>query len=235
MTEQRPIAGARALLRQCRCASLATLTQDGAPFASLVAMSSDASGAPLLLLSDLARHSAHIAGDARASLLLDGTHEASERLTGSRLTVTGTLEVGVSSDDLQRRYLGQHPQAGQLLSMADFRFYRMNVEGGHLVAGFGRIDTVAADDLLVAPALAEALSMIEQSAIDHMTDDHEDAIRILAGSDEPCRLVAIDADGLSLLAGEQPVRVMFSDRLETASQLRTAIAKVVRQIRRKLE
>jgi putative heme iron utilization protein len=198
-------------------------------------MSSDAPGAPLLLLSDLARHSAHVAGDARVSLLLDGTHDASERLTGSRLTLTGSLEVCEGSDDLQRRYLAQHPQAGLLLSMADFRFYRMNIEAGHLVAGFGRIDTVAAEDLLVVPALVEDLSGMEQSAIDHMTDDHGDAIALLAGFDEPCRLVAIDADGLSLLAGEQPVRVMFSDRLETASQLRTAIAKVVRQIRRKLE
>jgi putative heme iron utilization protein len=235
MTEQRPIAGARQLLRQCRYASLATLTPDGAPFASLVAMSSDASGAPLLLLSDLARHSANIAGDARVSLLLDGTDGAFERLTGSRLTLTGRLDVCARDDDLQRRYLAQHPEAPMLLEMSDFCFYRMTVKVGHLVAGFGRIDNVAADDLLVASVLVRELAAIEQGAMAHMTNDHADAIALLSGSAEPSRLVAVDSDGMSLVAGSRPVRVMFPERLETASQLRTAIAKVVRQLRRNLE
>lgn len=234
MTEQRPIAGARALLRQCRYASLATLTGDGAPFASLVAMSSDASGAPLLLLSDLARHSKNIAGDTRVSLLLDATGDGDERLTGSRLTLAGTLATCARDDGLQRRYLAQHPESAMLLEMSDFHFYRMTVESGHLVAGFGRIDTIGPDDLLVAPELAQEIAVIEQGAMDHMADDHADAVAVLSGLDEPSKLVAIDADGMSLVAGARSVRVMFSERIDAASQLRTAIAKVVRQIRRNL-
>jgi heme iron utilization protein len=234
MTEQRPIAGARALLRQCRYASLATLTADGAPFASLVAMSSDASGAPLLLLSDLARHSKNIAGDTRVSLLLDGTGDDAERLSGSRLTLAGTLETCARDDDLQRRYLAQHSNSAMLLEMSDFHFYRMTVKTGHLVAGFGRIDTIAPDDLLVAPQLVQELAAIEQGAMDHIADDHADAVAVLGGSEELTRLLAIDADGMSLVAGARPVRVMFSARIDAAPQLRTAIAKVVRQIRRNL-
>ena len=232
MTEQRPIAGARGLLRQCRHASLATLRPDGSPFVTLVAMATDAQGDPLLLLSDLARHSANLASDSRVSLLLDGTAGMSERLTGARLTLTGTLVVCERSDDVARRYLAQHPEAAMLLELADFRFYRMTVTEGHQVAGFGRIDAIEASDLLVEPELASELAGVEPGAISHMMDDHVDALALLAGTEGQALLQVIDADGMTLHADGQAVRVMFPERLQSASQLRTTIVEVVRQIRR---
>src|SRR3546814_8600047 len=61
---------ARRLLAQMREGTLATLTSDGAPFASLVTFALDEAGQPLLLLSTLARHTQNLLVDARASLLV---------------------------------------------------------------------------------------------------------------------------------------------------------------------
>jgi len=230
MTEAGPIAGARALLRNTRHASLATLTDEGHPFVTLVAVATDRRGAPLMLLSDLARHTRHLKRSGRASLLLDGTAGQDDRLTGPRLTLTG--EVAACGDpELPDRYLACHPEAALLLSMADFRVYRFEIEDGHQVAGFGRIDPIVRDDLLVAPELAESLGAAEASVIGHMMADHADAVALMAGGNADARIVAIDADGVSIAAGRHSWRVDFGERLSSPSLLRAAIVQIVRQIR----
>src|ERR1700742_2649508 len=60
---------AKRLLRTTRSASLATLA-DGHPFASLVNLATHHDGSPILLLSQLAGHTRHLAADPRLSLLL---------------------------------------------------------------------------------------------------------------------------------------------------------------------
>ena len=63
-------AEAKALLREARSAALATLGPDGHPSASLVGLATDIDGTPVILISGLAAHTANIAGDPRASLLI---------------------------------------------------------------------------------------------------------------------------------------------------------------------
>ena len=143
-----PVAGeARALLRGAAQATLATAAGDGWPFASLVLIAHGRDGAPLLLLSDLAEHSQNIMADDRVSLLIDGTAGLADPLTGPRLTVLGRTSRS-SDPDHRRRFLERHPSAGQYVDFADFAVYRLAVERGHLVAGFGRIHWIDAADLL---------------------------------------------------------------------------------------
>ena len=231
MTEPGPIAGARRLLREQRFGTLATLTPDGAPFASLVGCATDSRGAPILLLSDLAVHTRNVKLDGRVSLLLDGSCDSASRLMGERLSVSGRL-APCSADEVRRRYLARHPDAAMLLDMADFRFYRLSVEHAHQVAGFGKIDQFAPDDLLVPTALADELDALAPSAIDHMHADHADAVCLMAGGDSDAVIVGIDADGMNLIQGHHPVRIMFAARLSSIEGLRESITEVVRQIRR---
>ncbi|MDA1072380.1 MAG: pyridoxamine 5'-phosphate oxidase family protein [Proteobacteria bacterium] len=230
MTQEGPFEGARALLRGCRYGTLATLAEGGAPFASLVALASDERGAPLLLLSDLARHTQNLKRDGRASLLLDGSEGRRERLAAARLTLTGTI-APAESQAASRRYLAVHPEAARLLELADFRFYRLEPDAGHLVAGFGRIDTIAAADFLVPAALAADLAQSETGAIEHMHADHADAVDLLAGAPGG-RIGALDADGMDLVAGTQAVRCDYAARLGAAADLRVAIVELVRKARK---
>lgn len=231
MTQEGPFEGARRLLRGCRHATLASLAEGGGPFASLVAVASDARGCPLLLLSDLARHTRNLARDPRASLLLDGSEGRRERLAAPRLTLTGTVAPAPDGDAARRRYLCAHPEAERLLVLADFRFYRLIPDAGHLVAGFGRIDTVDAGDLLVPEDLAREVAAMEDGAIAHMHADHADAVDLLGGT-AGSRITAIDADGLELFADAASVRCDFAARLDAAAQLRAAIVEVVRKARK---
>ena len=113
----------------------------GAPYASLVLVAADLDASPLLLLSDLAQHSRNIAFDPRVSLLLDGTEGHADPLAGPRLTLLGRAEA-VADPRLLARFAARHPSSALYAGFADFRLYRVAVERGHLVAGFGRIDWI---------------------------------------------------------------------------------------------
>ena len=136
----------RTLMRARQTAALGTL-MDGAPYVSLVLVAFDADGAPLLLLSDLAQHARNIQADPRVSLLFDGTQGYADPLTGPRLTVLG--KAAAQEDAAAReRYVAHHPAAALYAGFADFRLYRVEIERGHHVAGFGRIAWVDAAQLL---------------------------------------------------------------------------------------
>ena len=45
------------------------------------------------------------------------------------------------------RTVGANPDAARYAAFADFSLYRFHVEGGHLVAGFGRIVSLTPDEL----------------------------------------------------------------------------------------
>jgi putative heme iron utilization protein len=150
MTTPQTAADAALLMRRPGGAALGT-SLDGAPYVSFVLAAPDLDGSPLLLLSDLAQHTRNIAGDPRVSLLFDETAGLDQRLTGARLTLLGTA---VRCDDAptQAHYVEAHPSATQYAGFGDFHLYRVQIERGHFIAGFGRIEWIAAEALLARPA-----------------------------------------------------------------------------------
>jgi hypothetical protein len=139
---------ARALAAGDR-AALASLDGEGWPYVSLVLVTQDDRGYPLLLLSDLAEHTKNIKRDARASLLFDGTADLVEPLAGPRLTVMGRIAPALEPAALTR-YVTRHPAAESWAEMGDFHLYRLTPARAHLVAGFGRIAWIEAAALFSA-------------------------------------------------------------------------------------
>lgn len=133
------------LLRRPAAVALGT-SLDGVPYVSLVLSAPDADGSPLLLLSGLAQHSKNLAADPRLSLLFDGTAELEQRLTGPRLTVLGSAATRNDPAALAR-YVEAHPSAAGYAAFSDFQLYRVTVERGHFIAGFGRIEWLTAETL----------------------------------------------------------------------------------------
>lgn len=215
-----PAATARALLRSRDRATLAT-SLAGAPYASLVLVATAADGAPLLLISDLAQHTINIAGEQRVALLFDGTGELDEPLTGPRATILGRAEP---SDDaaLRARYLVRHPSAALYAGFADFHLYRVAVERAHLVAGFGRISWIAAEDLL--PAGIAALAAEEAALLDEFNGGDPGAL--LGRPGEGWRLTGIDAEGLDLRRAGAVARLAFPAPVADAAAARAAVARL---------
>jgi heme iron utilization protein len=234
MTDDSPARTARSLLRRCDRAALGT-SLDGWPYVSLVLVAADHDGSPLLLLSDLAQHSRNLKRDPRVSLLFDGTGDAADPLTGARVSVLGEI---ASEDDprLLDRYVARHPSAAQYRGFGDFRFYRVAATRAHLVAGFGRIDWIAADALLFDTAGSAALAAAEADILAHMNADHGDALdlyaqKLLHRAGDGWRMIGIDPEGLDLRRNGAVARLDFPVPVADAPAARAALVSLTRLAR----
>jgi putative heme iron utilization protein len=144
---QSPKALARFILREALHGSLGTEGEKGYPYVSLVGVAAMPDGAPVMLLSNLARHTHNIRKDPRVSLLLVEKPNATDPLVTARLTVTGKV-AEIEKGAVRPRYLMRHPEAAQYADFADFGFWRLEIEHGHLVATFGKISDLTAEELL---------------------------------------------------------------------------------------
>jgi putative heme iron utilization protein len=229
---------ARRLIRRAFKGALGTHGRSGGhPYASLVATATAADGAPVLLLSGLAEHTRNLAADPRASLLVDGTGPGPEALTGARVTVVGLLhkvdEGGAEAAASARaRYLSRHPDAVAYVDFGDFALYRLEPDWAHLVAGFGRIERLGRDDVVLDIGDAGALIGSEPEIVVHMNEDHGEAIRLMAtrlggGSGQAWRMTGCDPEGLDLIGGTEAVRLEFSHRVTSPDEVRKALIDMV--------
>jgi putative heme iron utilization protein len=223
----------RQLLRRARTCSLSTLTRgDGTPYGSLANIASDGAGRPLILISRLAWHTQNLEADTRGSVLAGELPAKGDALMGPRVTVLGRFER-VEDGNLRRRYLARHPQAALYADFPDFSFWRLNPSAIHGVAGFGRIETLTPDEVFPVAAEMEALEM---SAIEHMNNDHAEAIhlyatKILKAPPGPWRVLAIDPDGADIGLHEQSLRMEFHAPAFTAEALRKKFAELAYEAR----
>lgn len=150
---QSPKALGRFILREALFGSLATESEGGYPFVSLVGVAAMPNGAPVMLLSNLAKHTHNVRKDPRVSLLLSEKPRAQDPLQAARLTVTGSV-TPLDKNEMRARYLARHPEASKYVDFADFGFWGMTVTKGHLVATFGKIADLSAEDLLGSGGLS---------------------------------------------------------------------------------
>lgn len=234
------LASARRLLRATDRATLATLLptpQGPAPYASLALVAVDHDLSPILLISRMAVHTKAIESDPRVSLLLDGTAGLDHALTGARLSVMGRAEI---SDEprLRARYIARHPEAAGYAGFKDFGFYRVAVERAHLVSGFGKIDWIGAAELMLPAALDEKLVEHEAGIVQHMNEDHGDAVALYASEllqlkGGNWRLTGVDREGVDLRSGGNVARLQFPAPIADASGARQALVALVQQARAK--
>jgi putative heme iron utilization protein len=231
---------ARSLLRRSRQGALATLMAgSGDPYCSLVNVASHADASPILLISRLALHTRNVLGDNRVSLMLD-ERAAGDPLEGARIMLAGRAEQAAGDDValLRRRYLNAHPSADAFVDFKDFSFFRIVPSGAHLVAGFGRIVDLKPEQFLTVIGDAEALLEAEQGAIEHMNDDHREAMNLYAtkllGADSAdwC-CTGCDPDGMDMQAGTTTLRLDFPERVTGATELRKMLVRLAGEARAK--
>lgn len=226
----------RGLIRSNDRAVLSTaMTGSGWPYGSLVMTACDHAARPLLLISDLAEHTKNLGADSRASLLFDGTAGLDSPLTGARVTVTGRL---AQSDDpaLIARYTARHPDSGMYLGFADFHLYEMTVERAHIVAGFGAIHWIDADDLLFDTDGFEDLAAAEADVVAHMNADHADAVALYATKLLGCaagdwKMTGVDPEGIDLRDGGATARCDFENPVKDAESARSVLVRMVKAAR----
>lgn len=232
-----PSRAVKSLLRRSRQGALATLMiGSGDPYCSLVNVASFSDGSPILLISRLAVHTRNLLADARVSLMLDERVEG-DPLEGARIMLSGRAEeISSGGDIVRQRYLNAHPTAEAFVDFKDFSFFRIRPSGTHLVAGFGRILDLKPEQFLTDISDATALLEAEQSAVQHMNSDHQEALglyatRLLGAAAGDWRCSGIDPEGIDLQAGSKTLRLDFPERVTGPGELRKMLVRLAEQAR----
>lgn len=243
-TDDQAIRLARTILRTARHGAIAVLQPGtGAPLASRVAVATDHDGAPLILISGLAAHTGAIEADPRCSLLL-GEPGKGDAMAHARITIACTAEK-IARDDprharIEWRFLSHCPKSKLYAGLGDFAFYRLEPGGASLNGGFGKAFALTRENLLTAGERLDAIAAAERGAVEHMNDDHADAVanyaRYLAKAqgDEGWVMTGIDADGFDLAAGDRVLRIFFDTPLADAPDMHKTLVAMAIEARKAL-
>jgi putative heme iron utilization protein len=228
---------ARTLVASTTVAALATLSEDGTPWSSLVRFATLPDGAPVLVVSTMAEHGRNLLREPRASLCVAAGGDG-DPLDRGRVTVVGAVRR--PDDDAPLAvYEAAVPTARGMAAYTDFGVWVLDVDRVRWVGGFARMDTVTASDYAgarpdpVAPAAAGALA--------HLNADHADALldiaRALTGHPDATQAsaTALDRFGIDLRVatprGPATARAGWDAPLTSPGQLRAASVELVRRAR----
>lgn len=241
-----PAEEARTLVASTTSGTLATLSDDGTPWASLVTFGVMGDGSPVLCLSTLAEHARNLEKNRRASLMVADPHHTGEVLAGGRVTLAGRVRHSDEHPDEQsarEAHLEAVPSAAMYADFNDFSFWILEVERARWVGGYGRMDTALAHDYATAepdPVEPQALD-----AVTHLNEDHADALLIMARAfsefpdSHEARCVRADRYGLDLELetpdGTRASRVSFTERINSPGGLRAATVDLARRAREALQ
>ncbi len=241
-----PAEEARTLVASTTSGTLATLSDDGTPWASLVTFGVMDDGSPVLCLSTLAEHARNLEKNRQASLMVADPNHAGEVLAGGRVTLAGRVRRSDEHPDEQsarEAHLEAVPSAAMYADFNDFSFWVLEVERARWVGGYGRMDTASSVDYSAAepdPVEPQALD-----AVNHLNEDHADALLIMAKAfgqfpeATEARCERADRYGLDLeletAEGAMATRVNFAERINSPGGLRAATVDLARRARQALQ
>lgn len=229
---------ARTLVASVARGTLCTLTADGYPYGSMLSLADDPLGAPVMLMSEMAEHTINARQDGRASLLVAAdVVEGADPLSAPRLTLVGQLQPLAFPGPAREVFLAKHPYARSYADYGDFNIWRLEVERGRYIGGFGHMSWF--DGAAYANASIDPIAGSAEYILSHMNEDHGDAnlayVRAFAGltSATEAVMVGFDANGMTLQAttpeGPRLARVGFPERLQHAEQAAPATIMMMRR------
>ena len=236
-----PAEEARTLVANGTLAALATASDDGAPWASLVAYAPLADGTPVLCLSTLAEHGRNVVRDPRASIMVGQADVAGDPLDSGRVTLAGRLvePEGEELVEAKAAYRKAAPASGLYGRFGDFTYYVLRIERVRWVGGYGRMDST--DALTYHAAEPDPAAPGAAYALEHLNDDHADALLLIAQKlgghpdTTAAKAVRIDRYGLDVRVttprGIGETRVPFAVAVNAPGGLRAATVELTKRAR----
>ena len=222
---------ARTVAAATNTGTLATLTGDGDPWASLITYRL-LGGDPVLCVSHLAEHGRNLAHDPRASIAVVAPTAAADPLASTRITLAGVVEKPTGDDALAAReaHLAAVPTARYYIDYSDFALWVLRVHRVRWVGGYGRMDSATGE--AYAAARPDPVTPHAGRAIEHLNADHADSLlamaRQLGGFPDTtaARCTGADRYGLDLKVttprGIAYTRIGYPEPLNEIAELRGA-------------
>lgn len=233
---------ARTLVAKGGISTLSTMSEKhpGFPFGSVMPFGLTDAGEPVFLISSMAMHTKNLRADPKCTLLVMDKSTPENPLGAGRLSIMG--EALPVSDDakpaIRELYLDQNPNAKNWVDYGDFGFFKMTVIDSYFVGGFGVMGWVDGSDYLNAEA--DPLLGVSDGIIQHMNDDHAEALVELANhhtefSVQTAHMTSIDRLGfhvrLQTAEGAKGIRIAFPKECITNDSVRTTFIAMLKEIR----
>lgn len=146
----------RSLLHSHRTAALGTITDEGAPFVSMVPFALVPElGCVVIHVSGLAAHTRYLKARPAVSLLVVQSEVPGEPVHAlPRATLEGRARILEPRSDAwgacRAAYLQRFPDAQPMTELGDFMFVAIELKGARQVAGFGSARSIAEEELRLA-------------------------------------------------------------------------------------
>jgi putative heme iron utilization protein len=207
----------------------------GFPFGSLAPYAADELGRPIFFISSMAMHTQNLRQDPHASLLIAQPEVSGDPLGAARLTLVGEAAEAPATE-VRELYLSRYENAKFWQDYTDFAYYRLEVSAAYFIGGFGVMGWVSAEDYRSAPP--DPLAKAAPAIIQHMNNDHADALRLIAQrflgeAPDEAAMTAVDRLGfyLRLKSGDRihGQRVAFLREVRNTEDARAVLVEMVRQ------
>ncbi|MCP5417839.1 MAG: pyridoxamine 5'-phosphate oxidase family protein [Chromatiaceae bacterium] len=174
----------------------------GYPFGSLLPFSIDRDGWPLILISDLAKHTRNLIGDPHCSLTVveAGDGDPQTRCRVSCLADASPVrEIGKAEVERHFRYF---PESRDYYQELNFRFYRLEPIRFYCVAGFGAARWISVDRMVEKNPFTYEQELV---LLEDINLRFADALRqrLTDGSDTTALAVGVDPRGIDLRQGNR--------------------------------
>ena len=110
----------------------------------------------------------------------------------------------------------------------------------HIIAGFGRIEWLSANDTLLEGESNSDLMTAEADILDHMNADHTDSVQLFANTllgldGDNWRLTGVDPEGADLAWKGLASRVEFNKRIEDSDGAKRELVRLTHMARNQLK
>ena len=235
--KDKAIKQARTLLRNKEKAVLSThsASKDGYPFGSVTTYMTDYQGHPIIYISHLAQHTHNIKADPKLSLIVSEDNE-NDINAGARLTLLGTAELVNDEEvvNISNKFYLKFPESKAYQNTHDFKFYRITVEHIRYIGGFGQIHWLKLDDFLLPEPIWKDS---EKPAIEHMNEDHVDAMLLMCSyyknfEADDISMTHLYADGCVLRADKKyNFFLPYNSLVKEPSDIRTRLVEMTQKAR----
>ena len=211
---------------------LSTISRDvpGYPFGSIAPYCADEHGRPVIYISQIAQHTQNILQDSRVSLtVVERNFESDDVQARGRVTCIADARPLEDNEEnethVRERYFRYFPSARQYERTHDFVFFRLHIVRVRFIGGFGQIHWIEASEFAAKNPFS---SDQEARILDHMNQDHPDALRHYAGGAN-AEMVGIDAEGFDMLASGKKLRLEFASPVKNMEQARQALIEMAKR------
>jgi hypothetical protein len=214
----------------------------GFPFGSITPYCFDAQGRIVIYISLIAEHYKNLKAEPRASMLVEhrlDPRPPQERARASAFTVFEEVPAA-ERDEVQRRYEARFPSSINYEIAHNFTFMRGALDRIRWIGGFGEVGWVSGEQFYAEPL--DPVALEGAAAVEHMNDDHADAVKDLAraasdrvDASSMAVMTTIWSKGFTIVArdhrGYVPISIAFPEPVADSEAVRVAIIGLLKRAR----